>query len=64
MKALPLPPPGELPQEGEWIEVSPTRTLCSRTGGDWKSYPHLSSHKMWREHMRPCVQVLSDFQDR
>ena len=61
MSARRLPQPSELAQEGEWIEVLQTCTFSTRTGGDWKSYPHLSSHKMWREHMRPCVQVLSDF---
>ena len=61
MKALPLPQPGELAREGEWIEVSATRAFCTRTDGDWKSYPHLSSHKMWRQHMRTSVEVLSEF---
>eukprot|EP00930_Biecheleria_cincta_P001834 TRINITY_DN102923_c0_g1_i1.p1 TRINITY_DN102923_c0_g1~~TRINITY_DN102923_c0_g1_i1.p1 ORF type:complete len:588 (+),score=52.26 TRINITY_DN102923_c0_g1_i1:134-1897(+) len=60
MQAHSLPLPEQLQEEGKWFIVEQSRAICTQTGGDWKSYPHISDGaKQWREHMRPSVEKLS-----
>lgn len=53
-----------LPEEHVWFQVRAPAGLCTKAGGDWKAYPHLSSKPMWKQHMGPGAAWLCNFLEK
>lgn len=52
---------GQPVPEGQWFIIHrPPNIHPTTANGDWHSYPHLSSSKQWREHVRPAVQAVAE----